>query len=386
MKLRLTVLAALLLLCLHTNAIIVDPSIRLPKDSTESLRLMTALDSFLVNSQKQTDDNKYVFAAERIETFILLDEITDMEKSGKFRDEHFYKLYLTNVTLLRDSNYLVKVAYIGTAENTPMLRACFELIAHRNRTGFSFSSPLKRNTKRWKTINIAGAIFHFKDSINKAKLNEYLSAIRKYDKKLGQKDKVIEMYCCEDAVELQRVMGVDYKRDYNSQTEKTFSSYFGNKQLVATARRNGSFDFDPHDLWHARLAIAKIAPATNRPVDEGCAYLYGGSWGISWQDIYKRFKEKVAANSSTDWLAAKEQALNFSDNEQQPLLADYVVNALIVNKLEKEKGFKAVADLLGCGKYEAGNANYYQKLESLTGITKENYNKEVWALIDGYKL
>jgi len=386
MKLRLTALAALLLLCLHTNAIITDPSIRMPKDSVESVRLVAALDSFLANSQKQTEDNSYVFAPEAIETFILLDEITDIEKSGKYKDEHFYKLYLTNVTLLKDSNYLVKVAYIGTAENTSMLRACFELIAHRNGNGFSFSSPLKRNTKRWKTISTAGAIFHFKDSINKAKLNEYVSAIKKYDNKLGQKDKVIEMYCCEDAIELQRVMGIDYKRDYNGQTEKTFTSYSGSRQLVITGRRSGSFDFDPHDLWHARLALAKIAPATNRPVDEGCAYLYGGSWGISWRDIYRRFKEKVASNPGTDWLAAKEQALNFSANEQQPLLADYVVNALIVNKLEKERGFKAVADLLGCGKYEAGNANYFEKLQSLTGITKENYNKEVWTLINNYRL
>ena len=45
-------------------------------------------------------------------------------------------------------------------------------------------------------------------------------------------------------------------------------------------------------------------------------------------------------------------------------------NALIVQKLERTKGFAAVLELLTCGKYEKGGENYFKVLEKLTGINK----------------
>jgi hypothetical protein len=388
MKHILAIVATCSLLCApaRANAIIIDPYIRLLKDSAATARLVSALDSFLASAQRQTEENIYVFPDERIETFVLLDEVAEMERSGKYKNEHFYKPYLTGITQLADSSYLVKVSYIGVRQDTAMLRASFSFVAHHRGNFFSFSAPLKRNTRRWKVVKMLGAILHFKDSFDKAGIAAYIATVRRYDKKLGQKEKLVELYLSDDAVELQQLMGVDYKRDYNGQTEKTFTSIFGGRQLTLAARRNGHFDFDPHDLWHARLAMAKLNALTYRPVDEGCAYLYGGSWGISWQDIYKRFKAKVAADRSIEWQAVKEKPLNFSDDEQQPLLADYVVNALIVQRLEQEHGFKAVATLLGCGKIEPGHAAYYDALERLTGITKNDYNNWVWQLIDNYRL
>ena len=62
--------------------------------------------------------------------------------------------------------------------------------------------------------------------------------------------------------------------------------------------------------------------------------------------------------------------------------ADYIVNALLVKKIEKEKGFAGVWELLNIGPFEAGNEKYYATLEKLTGITKQNYNEKIWELID----
>ena len=52
--------------------------------------------------------------------------------------------------------------------------------------------------------------------------------------------------------------------------------------------------FDPHDLWHERLRLVMKSEVINRPVDEGCAYLYGGSWGYTWQEIITKFKKYAA--------------------------------------------------------------------------------------------
>ncbi len=109
-------------------------------------------------------------------------------------------------------------------------------------------------------------------------------------------------------------------------------------------------------------------------------HYYGRSWGFTWEEIFKAFKEQVASNKNTNWVQIKEVPVtfktgNFSNN------ADYIVNALLIKKIEKEKGFAGVWELLTVGPYETGNQKYYQALEKLTGINKVNYNEKVWELI-----
>jgi len=60
---------------------------RFAKDSIESKSLTSSLNDFLISAQKPNKENKFVFESEAIETFILLDEINGIEKSGKFKDD-----------------------------------------------------------------------------------------------------------------------------------------------------------------------------------------------------------------------------------------------------------------------------------------------------------
>ena len=61
---------------------------------------------------------------------------------------------------------------------------------------------------------------------------------------------------------------------------------------MALGNDNASFEnFDPHDLWHTRLSMVISRRAVDHSVDEGCAYLYGGSWGYTWDEILKAFKK-----------------------------------------------------------------------------------------------
>jgi hypothetical protein len=63
-------------------------------------------------------------------------------------------------------------------------------------------------------------------------------------------------------------------------------------------------------------------------------------------------------------------------------MAEYVINALIVQKIEKEKGFQSVIEFVSCGKYNKENDKYFQALEKLSGINKTNFNQKVWELIN----
>lgn len=363
----------------------VNPNVVLPKDSVQTGKLIAALNDFLAAAQAPTKENKLIFEPEKIETLILTDEIAYIEKGGKNNTEDFYKPYLTNVVTLNDSNYLIQVAYIGINEATPFLRASFELIAHKANGAFLFSSPLVYNTKNWKIEKADNSFFHYQYNINKQKVNEFGKLTRMCDAKLGVKDKIVDYYCTDNVIELQKLVGVNYKADYNGTNTNVWGAVWGNRKLVVFGNHNAMFDdFDPHDAFHDRLALVMPRSKVNKPVDEGCAYLYGGSWGLTWKEIFKAFKEQVASNKATSWTEVKETPVYFVTKGYKNS-ADYIVNALLVKKIEKEKGFEGVWELMKVGPVEKGHEKYYQTLEKLTGITKANYDEKVWELINNEK-
>jgi len=369
----------------QTNPLRLNPNIILPKDSIESKSLTSALNDFLIAAQKPNKENKFVFESEAIETFILLDEINGTEKSGKFKDDFFYKPYLTNIVPLKDNTYLLQVSYIGTNENTALLRASFEFIAHKANNAFVFSSPLLRNTKNWKVEKAGNNLFHYQNTINKQKVNEFNKLVTLFDAKLKATNKITDYYCTDDIIALQKLIGVGYKSDYNGRTESVWSSSSGDRKLVVFGDHNSSFDdFDPHDLFHDRLSLVTPRSKVNRPVDEGCAYLYGGSWGLSWKEIFKAFREQIVNHKNTSWTEIKENPVYFKTKGFNNS-ADFIVNALLIQKIEKEKGFAGVWELLNVGPFEKGNEKYYQALEKLTGITKANYNDKIGELISNEK-
>ncbi|HEU4791529.1 MAG TPA: hypothetical protein VFS71_17710 [Flavobacterium sp.] len=390
MKLKLFYLSLLLSFTVfsfgQTKLLIVPVNINLPKDTIISNNLIKSLNGFLSLKDNPNKENSFVLKEDLPETSLLLDEIKGIEKSEKFKDNNFYKGYLTNIVELDKNNFLIQFSYIGLNENIPVLVASFEILAKQKNNEFYFLSPLKRNTISWKSKKIANCTFYFKSTLNSKVASEYVKAVDFFDKKLNAPQGQIEWYGCNDFPDVLKTIGVSYKLDYNGRSSTTFNANENSTLLLVSGADNTNFNsFDPHDLWHERLRNVYSRDIINKPVDEGCAYLYGGSWGISWEQILKSFKEKVASNPKTDWLALASyegNQLNFGESQQKHLMADYVVNALLVEKIEKEKGFPAVVEFLCCGKNKkGGNENYFVVLEKLTGINKSNFNESVWALI-----
>lgn len=383
----LTLLIATIFANAQSKKLIVNEYIGLPKDSIEAKSLINSLDNFLIDAQKPNEENKYILPSQKIETFIQLDEVNGIEKSGRFKDDFFYKPYLTNIVAIEKGKYLIKVSYIGVNEKTPILVGSFEFIAHKTDNSFLFSSPLIRNTKNWKTIKTSNNIFHYENSINIKNVKAFEKLAKTFDEKLKvPANKLSEFYLTADFVSLQKLIGVDYKLDYNSYSSNTLNSIFGDKKLIILGSNSATFDnFDPHDLFHDRLSLVISRRKVNKPIDEGCAYLYGGSWGMSWKELFSKFKLKVCTDKNFDWLANYGRFDNFGESQETHLMAEYVLNALFVQKIEKEKGFESVWEFLNCGPYEKTNENYFKALEKLTGISKTNFNEKVWELINKEK-
>jgi hypothetical protein len=367
----------------QTQKIMVQPNIKLPNDTIISNKLIKSLNGFLELKDKTNSENSFVLNQDLLEMSILVDEMKEIEKSGKYKDNNFYKCNLNNVVKLESENYLIQISYVGVNENIPILCASFEFLANQKGDQFYFSSPLKRNTSNWKFKKIGNINFHYKNKLNEKSAKEYVNYVTTFDEKIKSKSKNIDWYGFKDMPEMLKNIGLNYKLEYNSRVLSTFSSKENNSLLIADGNDNENFNsFDPHDLWHDRLRNVLAKKDTNKPVDEGCAYLYGGSWGISWKQILKTFKEKVSSNKKTDWLNTYEDFYDFGNNPQKDLIVAYVINALIIQSIEKKKGFNPVLELLACGKYGKGNENYFKILEKISGINKSNFNVKVWELIN----
>jgi len=368
----------------QTSPVIVPASVNLPKDTLIARQLIRSLNGFLDLKEKPNRENTFVLKEDLLETSVLLDEIKGIEKNAKYKDDRFCKCYLGNVVELDKSNFLIQFFYMGMDTTAPVLTASFELLAKKIGEQFYFCSPLKRNTSSWKTLKTDKNVFRYKNNIHENKIKEYEAYVRVFDKKLNATTEKIEWYGCNDMPEILQSIGVLYKLDYNGKSSSTFSARENNTLLLVSGSGTSDFNaFDPHDLWHDRLRNVLSPEVINRPVDEGCAYLYGGSWGISWEQILQTFKEKIASDAGADWLKLYEDFYNFSDDKNKSLIVGYVINALLVEKIEKEKGFPAVMELLSCGNYEKTNEKYFAVLEKLTGINKSNFNTNVRKLIAG---
>ena len=380
----LLVIAHGLLLCSYgqSNALVVLATINLPRDAATKSLLLDSLNGFLAQKENPVRDNPFVQEVDRLETGLLLEELSGMEQSSRYKDAHFYKPYLLNCAPLNHTGFLVQLAYIGQLDNVPTTRAQFRLLAKQVGHQFYFSSPLKQNTTAWQHQQIGSCQFFFKRTLNTSKATEYAKAVAAFDLKLKGDKSQLALYCCDHFPEVMQLIGVDYKTDYNGSGSSSLSTCYGSDTLIVNSTGGAEFNnFDPHDLWHERLQNVMAREVVNKPVDEGCAYLYGGSWGISWSEILKSFKAKNAGRPETDWLRLYEDLHNFADVQEKHLIATYVINALLVQKIEKEHGFAGVMKLLGCGKYEKGNANYFEVLEKLTGINRSNFNAEIEKLV-----
>jgi len=364
----------------YAQSVIVQKGVHLPKDSIVSGQLISSLNGFLSQKEKPNRDNTFVLKENLLETSALLDELKQVERNINTKDNNFYKCYVTNVVKLNDDDFIIQFSYTGVSGDAPILRASFKLKAKRENGQFYFYSLLKQNTISWKIKRVGSITWHYKDTMNKGDIKAFEAAIQSYDKRLKSPVLSFDSYYCDNLPEALQVVGIEYESDNNGVKNGSLSSHEDKRDLyVNGGSYYGSF-FDPHDLWHDRLRTVMNPAVINRPVDEGCAYLYGGSWGYSWDEVLIKFKKYLAANPNADWLTLCMDVTNFEGGEK-PLKVAYVLNALIAQKIEKEKGFAPVMELLGCGKKEKGDENYFKALEKVTGINKANFNVKMAELV-----
>ncbi|GAB5552600.1 MAG: hypothetical protein Sapg2KO_21910 [Saprospiraceae bacterium] len=361
------------------DSVKINSNLVLLEDSLENTALLNSLNAFLAAAQENRT-NKWILASEIVETQILIDEIWDIHKNEAFENEAFYKAYLTNIVPLDQNKYAVHIAYIGKNEDSANLRANFELIAHKIDDNFWFSSPLKQNTQNWKTKKIENHLFHYPYDLDDEKIQLFTDHVLLCDKKLENNTGIFHYYMCKNEMDPLNLFGVKYKSDYNGDPLRTRWVAKHDQKSLWVANEDRIYAYDLHDLWHNRLGQVISRREVHRRVDCHIATLYGGIWGITWPELFPMFTEKYVVKEHVDWLAHKQAKSHFITNGKRKNYTDDFVGALLIKKIEQDKGFDGVWKLL-MTKRTKEEEEYFSVLKELTGITKESYNKEVQKLI-----
>lgn len=352
----------------------------MPKDSLAHKALLFSVNAFLSAAEKNAPNN-WILATESIETQILIDEIQDIQKSEKFESETFFTPYLTNIIPLENNTYAIHIAYLGIHEVSAVLRANFELIAHKTQDTFLISSPLLRNTQNWTSLKVQNHIFHYPYDVDEEQVKGFANHVVFCDEKLNNNTGESHYYMCKNETDPLKLFGVEYKSDYNGDELSTrWWSQIDQKNLWVL-NESQIYEANLHDLWHNRLSQVISRRKVHRRVDCHIATLYGGLWGMSWEELFPLFSQKYVVGKNVDWLGHKENKTHFITQGRRKNYTDDFVGALLIRKIEKEKGFEGVWKLLMTKRTKA-EEEYFKVLEELTGITKKSYNEEVYKLIE----
>jgi hypothetical protein len=356
----------------QSQSIRIAPDINLLKDSMKSRGILVTLNGFLNAKEGPNKDNPYILSSDLPATSLLLDEFKGMDKS---------EVYLTNLSFQTDSSYLIQCSYIGVLHDTPKLHASFSLLVIFFQGRYFIISPLHQNTRTWKQTTIQNFIFRYKDTLDIQKAIKYQQRCTLYEDKLKISRQPEVYFVCDDFHEALRLSGVDYKRDYNGYAYNTLSSHENDIFLTVSGAPNTGFSqYDPHDLWHEKLRAVVPSKTINRPVDEGCAYLYGGSWGMTWDKILLDFLGYASTHPKADWLVLYKTNAVFETGNYKNLIA-YMINALLIGHIEATRGFTPILELIQCGPRQQGDANYFAALQKITDITEAQFNETINNLI-----
>ena len=368
-------LAGLLLsitaLC-QRQSLMMAPNLHLLADTGESRLLIRSLEGFLAGSSKPHQENGYILHDHLLATVAMMNELKGLDTTGA---------YLENVVSLDSGRLLVQFSYMDVKSGIPSLQGDFKLLARKTGDHYSFYSPLEESTRTWKTKQMGRFIFHYRYTLNKELSKNYVRKAAEFDRKLKAPGYLTRVYFCDNAHEAMELLGVTYKAAYNGQSHQNFFAFENNESLMVFGTDSSDPEaLDIHDCWHNRLFYAPKQGTVNRFIDEGCAYLYGGSWGMSWPYILNRFKTAMAGKK--DWLAVYTENRQFGDSAEKHLYADYVINALLVQKIEKEKGFPAAMQFLCSGKKQKDDKFYFETLDKIDGINRSNFSAVIEELLN----
>jgi hypothetical protein len=343
--------------------ILFHPRLAISPDSAEQLSAVRSLAELIRSNKGPAKDNPQVWRPELPATAALLAQVRGLDT---------LQMTLDNLIAVNAHHYKIQLSFITKGSN-PFLAAAIDLLAVKEGEGYQFYSPFSENTRLWSRKTVDSFDFYYRFAPDTAGIKTYVEKAEEFDKKLKAPAYRTTIYFADDAINAMHALGINYLASEANAATNGFSAFGNNISLFVFGHPAADpAVLDIHDCWHIRLRNTPKTGEVNKFMDEACAYLYGGSWGYSWNNILDKFKTLMAGK--TDWLAVYKENKQFGENQAKHLYAAYVIDALLIRKIEKDKGFAAVMPVICSGKKASDDAAFFAALEKADGITTSNFN------------
>ncbi|MBD8081465.1 hypothetical protein [Chryseobacterium caseinilyticum] len=339
---------------------------------------------FFLEKSIKNEDLTIINPDNKLETWLFLNELRKLQNSKVFINNYTLMYEVTSVEAGNKDNFTIRLNCYFEDKEIKNSVAKIEIILQEINSKYLVSSTIKNNLTHWKLKSIENYSFYSGKEVDEKNLRDFIAKNNKLSFNLKEQKIPTKVYCVDDIFNAYGLLGIDYKRD-NSPNNFFLGVELArdnNQSTMIVATEKGMLeDFSFGTLWKARITEKYPIKNLYVPVLEGYSYINDGDPFYKWEQLWIQFKSTYSDSQKTDWLSLYGTKENFS-LPSTPKYTENVLNALLIKKIEKEKGFSSVLELLNCGKFDSENQdNYFKTLEKVSGITKANFNENIDKLI-----
>jgi len=351
-------------------------------DSLLQKKIYKALDKLFEDINSDIEESKLVDKSNynlNVEFFI---DLKGLELSKKYNNPNFYKKQLINAYEILPNQYLLEMAFIGYANNYPIINRICSIIAYNKKGKITFLSPLMYRTKNWEKKQIGNILYYYKTDLNISEAEKFNKLTINIAKNLELEPLQLVFYKCDNFQEVFKIIGFDYDLIYNGKSKESWIL----DNTIFQGFNNEQFS---HDIFHVYTSKMIDRKDRNWTAEEGIAYSWGDAYYpksngkiITRDELVYILKDYLNKKPNTNLLSLFEKRSSLFNELSPNVKVKSVLSSLICDEVQKEKGNEGIIELIKCGK---GDDNFFKTTDELIQLNRLNFNEEVKKMIDKFE-
>ncbi|GAB5525371.1 MAG: hypothetical protein Roseis2KO_32430 [Roseivirga sp.] len=387
MKRRLFFLPILLVSFLtHAQELVLKPEfLNVEFEKATSDKILSTLEELIKQTTGNQIDTKLLTAHSQALTISTLRNFQAYEANKIAQPKVKTDKQLINFYQIDQEQYLLSVAYVTIDnDNNPVVLFVLNLIAHLENEKVTFATPLEYHTRYWQSTTVGNVTYHHRGKLNMARAKAFDKKNTWIANKLKQQPEKLDFYMCDNRQEILKLQGFDYSIQVNGDAR---NGHGVDANTIFSVMNNEDFS---HDMFH--YYSGRIHQRINRNwiTEEGIAYLWGNAYYtdkdgemITHPRLVQELNTYLAANPETNLVELFTENVKIFNHIAPEISVRSTISGVIAKEVEKQKGMDGIFTLINCGRLDREN-KYFQTIEELLGINRENFNNKVGQLLADY--
>ncbi len=370
----------------HAQELVLKPEyLNIEIEKATSDKILSSLEELIQQTTSNQIDTKLLTPHSQALTISTLRNFQAYEANKITQAKIKTDKQLINFYQIDQEQYALSVAYVTLDNDTnPVILFVLNLIAHVEKGKVSFAIPLDYHTRYWQSTTVGNITYHHRGKLNMARAKAFDKKNTLIANKLNQEPEKLDFYMCDNRQEILKLQGFDYSIQVNGDAR---NGHGVDANTIFSVMNNEDFS---HDMFH--YYSGKIHQRINRNwiTEEGIAYLWGNAYYtdkdgemITHPRLVKELRTYLTANPDTNLVELFTENVKIFNHIAPEISVRSTISGVIAKEVEKQKGMEGVFTLINCGRQDREN-KYFQTIEKLLGINRDNFKDKVGQLIADY--